>query len=127
LNFLIVDKYQLNINLSNPMDTIIQKDDVGKLSDELKLNPNYCTYLLDTALESGKPNITKKLIAGEYCKPSLYAVQMAFVNGHTNLAMWSLRHSTPRNDTGIDTVHTHYDRNLGKHIWDKCIPEEFRY
>lgn len=56
--------------------------------------------------------------------PSLYAVQMAYMNGHPtgNLALnWC--HNKLRNDTDIKTVHYNYKTRK----WPDFIPEHFQY
>lgn len=78
--------------------------------------------LIDVSLESGKNNITKELIKKYNCKPSLYSVQIAIINGFENLAYWVLENAELRNHTGIWTIH--YDYKYG---WNAVIPHAYRY
>ena len=59
--------------------------------------------------------------------PSLYAKQMANINGHVSLVNWIDTYTTQRNDIGIDSVHRRFDKNKGVFSWSECIPMEYRY
>jgi len=86
--------------------------------------PNfYCNIFVDTALEEGNSDMTKLLVNNFKCRPSLYAKQMAHVNGHHKLAFWTETYGQQRNDTDIKTVHYNHKTKT----WNNSIPEEFRY
>jgi len=86
-----------------------------------------CGYYLDVALENGKEDMAKMLVLKGACQPSLYAKQMAHINGHHKLAFWMDAYSTQRNDTTIGTIYQKYDRTTKQTTWSDTIPEKYRY
>lgn len=89
----------------------------------LKMQPMPCNLFVDSALEDGKDEMTKFLISEFKCEPSLYAKQMAQINGHHSLALWTEVYGKLRNNTDIKSVH--YNHKLNS--WNSVIPEEYRY
>ncbi len=87
-----------------------------------KLLRGQCNMFVDVALEEGRTDMVKYLVNSHQCQPSLYAKQMAHVNGHHSLAAWTEDYAVQRNNTSIRTVH--YRPKTG---WDKVIPEKYRY
>jgi hypothetical protein len=77
---------------------------------------------IDSALEDGNDNMAKFLVKKYKSQPSLYAKQMAHVNGHHGLAFWMDSFAEQRDRTGIDIVHKRH--NTG---WNECIPPEYRF
>ncbi len=86
------------------------------------LSQGQCNMFVDSALEDGKSDMVKYLVSRYECQPSLYAKQMAHVNGHHSLASWTEEFAIQRNNTSIRTVH--YRPKTG---WNKVIPEKYRY
>lgn len=80
-------------------------------------------FYLDVALEEGDLEGVKKYKHAGY---SLYARQMAEVNGNQECLDYILRESTQRNKTGVLGIHCRYSKKQGKLIWDDTVPEEFR-
>ena len=91
-------------------------------SSSLSAVPNIC---VDTALEEGDEDMFKFLVNEFKCEPSLYAKQMANINGHHELITWIETMNVPlRNSIGIDKVHFK-PKNANK--WDDTIPPEYRF
>lgn len=78
---------------------------------------------IDKTLEDGNDKMAKFLVMEFRCQPSLYAKQMAHVNGHHKLAFWMDSFAELRNKTDISSVH--YDNKTKQ--WNKSIPEEYRF
>ena len=88
------------------------------------LTPTQCNMFVDSSLEEGNEQMAKFLVNEQKCVPSLYAKQMAHVNGHHKLSFWMDAYATnTRNGPDIKTVHYNYKQNQ----WANCIPEEYRY
>jgi len=86
------------------------------------LNGGLCNLFIDSSLEDGNEDMVKFLVKEFQCQPSLYAKQMAHINGHHSLAFWADTFTTQRNDVNIHAVHHNY-----KTGWANSIPEELRY
>jgi hypothetical protein len=78
------------------------------------------TLLVDIALDNGNDDMTRYLITEHGCKPSLYAKQIAVINGNLKLASFVDFSGTLRSNTGIISVH------WGLNGWHDCIPQEYR-
>ncbi len=91
-------------------------------SSGAKLPQGQCNMFVDAALEEGRNDMVKYLVNTHECQPSLYAKQMAHVNGHHGLAAWTEDYAVQRNNTSIKSVH--YRPKTG---WSKVIPEKYRY
>ena len=123
-------KYQ--VSQQNGCFTIYGLLDAWKQKDTEKMdfikekmtNTANFNYMVDISLEEGNDKMTKYLI-NSGARPSLYAKQMAEVNGHTKLAKFVETFYPLRNDVSIASVHCRI-RN-GTRNWDSCIPEEFRF
>ena len=88
-----------------------------------KINAN---YMVDVSLEEGDGEMTKYLIHKFDAKPSLYAKQMAEINGHITLAKEIESYYELRNAVSIAHVH----RKMGKDKkmrWSDCIPLEYQF
>jgi hypothetical protein len=109
------EKYQ-DAFLKNDIQTM-KNVSYGKI-----ISPMQCGMFIDTSLESGNAEMAKFLVTDFKCQPSLYAKQMAHVNGHHSLSLWMDSYATQRNDTDIKTVH--YRPKSG---WSPHIPEKYRY
>lgn len=92
----------------------------------LVLNGNG-NFHIDKSLETGNKYMTILLITTFNCNPSLYAQQMAHINGHHALAVFSEEFSEKRNNVGIMSVHRRFNRDTKKFEWDDCIPVEYRF
>lgn len=108
-----------------------EEHDINKikyLSDNFELNlPGNGNYYIDKAIEEGNIEMVKFLVNEFNCQPSLYAKQMANINGHTSLLTWIDTYATQRNNIGIDSVHRRFNKTQGKFIWSDCIPTQYRY
>lgn len=79
---------------------------------------------IDKAVEYGDMDKVKKVCTGGE-KPSLYAKQMALINGHVDMVAYVDTCVGTRGIVGVDTVHYKmYKGNVG---WDENVPEKFRY
>jgi hypothetical protein len=85
-------------------------------------NPN---MEIDIAVDEGRTEDAKQIHKKYKVLPSLYAKQMALVNGFPATNLW-VDTIGVRNQTGIDTVHERYDKNEG-FVWSSTIPEQFRF
>ena len=92
----------------------INKLDINIISQDTR------NIILDIAIEEGKLEIVKKFY-GSDTKPSLYAEQMAQVNGHHSTSLFASTYFELRNKTGIETVHKSHNG------WNDCIPENCRF
>jgi hypothetical protein len=80
-------------------------------------------FKLDVAIENGD---LKTVIMYKDTGYSLYAEQMAIINGHAHVVSYINRHLTRRNSTGVVHVHSRYDKKSGKRVWDDCVPVQLR-
>ena len=98
------------------------KNDIGRVDHFLQQYKFNTNLFIDSALEDGNDKMTKLLVCKYNAAPSLYAKQMAHINGHHKLVFWMDAFTKTRNDTGINIVHKHV-----KNGWNECIPEEYRF
>lgn len=89
--------------------------------------PGNGNYYIDVSVENGNENMAKFLITEFGCQPSLYAKQMASVNGHTKLSLWIDVFAKQRNNIGIHDVHRTYNKEKHQFDWNGAILEQFRY
>ncbi|SPN79581.1 Hypothetical protein BRZCDTV_426 [Brazilian cedratvirus IHUMI] len=80
-------------------------------------------FYLDVALEEGDLEGVKRYARAGY---SLYARQMAEVNGQHECVNYVLTESKQRNNTGVMGIYCRYSKKQGKLVWDDNVPEEFR-
>lgn len=99
------------------------KNNDFKTLKQYKMPQGYCNLFVDSSLEDGNETMTKFLINQFKCQPSLYAKQMAQINGHQKLSLWVESYGTLRNNTNIKSVHYNYKSDQ----WSQMIPEEYRY
>ena len=97
-----------------------------KDSFNLKLAGNG-QFHVDIATEEGNEKMAKFLVEEFKSQPSLYAKQLAHINGYSGLSFWMDKYAQQRNDIGIDSVHKRFNKKIGKWIWNDCIPIESRY
>jgi len=122
--------YDNNFKLTNQsMHNAFLENNKEKMSTEfgLKLPCNNGMYHIDVATEEGDFEMVKYLVTNHKCQPSLYAKQMAHINGNSNIVFWLDANSTQRNKTTIDKVHKRFNRCEGTWIWNKMIPTQFTY
>lgn len=83
-----------------------------------------CSFFIDAAIESGQSEMAKVLTDRHECRASLYAVQMAMINGHNSTAFryLSATNGQFRNGTDIRTVH--YRPKSG---WSDTVPPSFQF
>jgi hypothetical protein len=80
---------------------------------------------IDIAVDEGRTEDAKQIYKKYNVKPSLYAKQMALVNGFPATNLW-VDTIGVRNQTGIDTVHEICTKDNGFQ-WSSAIPEQFRF
>jgi hypothetical protein len=83
-------------------------------------------YYIDVALEEGKKDVFNFFV-NKNVKPSLFAAQMARINGHEKLAMIAESYSDFRNKVNIKNVYHQYDRINKKFVWNPNISEKYQY
>ena len=112
------------------MQQAYDMDDMDKLKylhDTFDLQlPTLGGLHVDSAIEEGNTDRAKFLVNNFGYQPSLYAIQMAEINGHHDLANWVNENSTLRNNFGIQNVHSRFDKNNGGWVWDNWVPEAYR-
>jgi hypothetical protein len=99
------------------------KMDMMKGKIDGKINTN---MMVDISLENGDEEMTKYLLTKYDAKPSLYAKQMAEINGHIKLAKEIESVYGLRNNVSIKHVHWTMDENKNM-CWNECIPLEYRF
>ena len=82
---------------------------------------------IDIATEKGKINEVQELHMTYKLKPSLYAKQMALVNGHIDTYKYVDKFIGTRGNIGIATVHKTRDSKTGKLEWSEVIPKAFQF
>jgi hypothetical protein len=84
-------------------------------------------YFIDVALEEGKMDIVNFFL-NKGAKPSLYANQMARINGFSLLANQIDSLTDFRNKVNVKDVYWKYDRLNKTMYWSNpLIPNEFKY
>jgi hypothetical protein len=84
-------------------------------------------YFIDVALEEGKIDKVNFFLNKDV-KPSLYANQMARINGHNILANQIDSLTDFRNKVNVKNVYWNYDRSNKTMYWSNpSIPNEFKY
>ena len=114
----------------NELEDILQKRDFNKLEQLYNENKNNISIqeLIDEAVENNDFEMLKFLSFHlnknnlDENKPSLYAKQMAHINGYHGIAHFIDEFVGCRNNIGIYTLH--YDLEEG---WRDIIPENHRY
>src|SRR5439155_14756399 len=84
-------------------------------------------FHIDVSVEEGNEMMAKFLVKEFNCQPSLYAKQMAHINGHHGLVFWMDNFSQQRNYIGIHNVHRRYDFKTKKMLWNNIIPLNYQY
>ena len=126
-------KIEIDANKRDVLARLINRDDctdeeyINGLKDYIDKQPDQNFYCyVDIALEEGKEDLVKFLVMNfkDAAAYSLYAKQMAMINGHLKLALWVEKFGILRNNKiDIRTVHYNYDTRS----WDSCIPESYQY
>lgn len=99
---------------------IIKMEYLAKAFD---LNLKGQDFLLDNSLEYGHEAMAKFLAMKFGLKPSLYAKQMAHINGFISLSFWMDAFTTQRNSVSIGQVY----KNKLTGQWSDVIPMKYRY
>lgn len=81
---------------------------------------------IDIATENGNIELVKDLYANYNIKPSLYAKQMALINGYTKMVMYIENNIGVRNKVNIDMVHKKYNNSTKTFEYDEIVPNRFR-
>lgn len=101
----------------------LEKMDFIRGKMEGRINTN---FMVDVSLEEGDDKMTRHLISNYGAQPSLYAKQMAEINGHTKLAKLVETFYPLRNNVSIAHVHRRMD-GKGRTTWADCVPEQYRF
>ena len=100
-----------------------KKKDINKLQFLERVGLPMPIMFIDVSLEEGDMELFKYFLNDCKLLPSLYAKQMANINGHHSLITYLEVWGTPlRNSVSIMQVH--YNAKTG--VWADCIPEEYR-
>ena len=113
------------------MNDAFFENDIAKMehlrtTQGLKL-PGDGNFHIDVATDEGNLDMVKYLVTKHGCKPSLYAKQMAHINGHPKTAIWLDKFGQERNQVDIGTIHRRFDKSTGVHCWSDEVPTEYRY
>jgi hypothetical protein len=111
----IMDKFEIAFHNNNISD--MEKYYVPSEKDN---------YYIDVALEEGKKDVFN-FFANNNVKPSLFAAQMARINGHEKLAMIAESYSDFRNKVNIKNVYHRYNRINKKFEWNSNISEKYQF
>lgn len=86
-------------------------------------------YMIDVSVENGDVEMASFLMSECDVCPSLYAVQMAFIDGNHKTGHMALStcHNKLRNEKSIKTVHHNYKKNGRNKYWSNCIPQSHQY
>lgn len=107
-------------------EILLNVSDVGKIkffNEDLKINTNL-EFIIDTSIENGNFPMVEYLIK-RGMKYSLYAKQMAMVNGFYNIVLYVETFGKIRNNIGIDKVHRKHIKS--GFVWSDCIPNEYQF
>lgn len=125
-------KIEIVDNKRDVLERLIKRDDctdeeyINGLKDYINKQPdqNFYSYV-DIALEEGKEDFVKFLVMNfkDAAAYSLYAKQMAMINGHIKLALWVEKFGVLRNKIDIHKVHYNYETRS----WASCIPKSYQY
>lgn len=127
-----LDEYFKNNNQNDYKFTPISLINAFKNNDYEKMK--YCheklkipisEYMIDEATENGNMEMVKFLTFNYNKKPSLYAKQMAEINGHKTMSLWIDKFAGIRNNVDISSVHRKHTKDGVK--WSDIIPEAFRF
>jgi len=116
---------------SNQTETLEQFD-IAFHNNDLESMEKYYTdtrrnnYYLDIALDDGKYDLVHFFL-NKGVKPSLFANQMARINGFNKLATQVESQTDFRNKVNIQNVYYNYDRHNKSMYWNTVVPEEFRF
>lgn len=101
------------------------KNDIQTM-DKMFVSSPRNNYYIDVSLEEGRKDVTNLLLS-KGVKPSLFALQMAKINGHDGLAMNVEGQCDMRNKVDIKKVYYLYDRYNKTFSWSPIIPNTYRY
>lgn len=122
-----VPEFSKPVEDHTPINTEIMKlfgtRDYDALVDGLKETNKMNRALLDMALQEGWTELVKYLVLVKGEKPSLYAKQMAIINGHIAIAFWLDERKIECGDR--QTIYDVHYKDNGQ--WAECIPENCRY
>lgn len=100
-----------------------KKKDINKLQFLERIGLPMPLMFIDVSLEEGDMELFKYFLNDCKLQPSLYAKQMANINGHHSLITYmEVMGTVLRNSVNIMQVH--YNAKTG--VWADCIPEEYR-
>jgi len=100
-------------------------NNISKMAETYIDSPRNNFYI-DVALEEGNKDVVD-FFRTKDVKPSLFAIQMARINGHEKLAAEIESYVEVRNKINYKSVYWIYDRINKKFIWNDIIPSAFRF
>jgi hypothetical protein len=106
-------------------ESAIRDQDLARM-DEYFQETRRNNYYLDVALEEGKEKIVDYFLNKGY-QPSLFANQMARLNGHISLSNKIESYIQYRNKINIKDVFYKYDSKIKSIYWSPLIPLEHRF
>jgi hypothetical protein len=83
-------------------------------------------YFIDIALDEGNKDVYN-FFANRNVKPSLFANQMARINGYNQLASEVESYTDFRNKVSVKDIYYKYDRTNKSMRWNPYVPNEFRF
>jgi hypothetical protein len=107
-------------------EILLNVSDVGKIkffNEDLKINTNL-ESVIDISIENGNFPMVEYLI-NRGIKYSLYAKQMAMINGFYKIVLYVETFGKMRNNIGIDKIHRKHVKN--GFVWSDCIPIEYQF
>lgn len=115
----------MDLEKLNNFEEAMKSHNFIKMDQNFQPN-NRNNFYLDVALEEGKDKIVEYFIQKGY-QPSLFANQMARLNGHTGLSNRIESYGGYRNKINIKDVFYTYDRKMKSIYWSPVIPVEHRF
>jgi hypothetical protein len=117
--------HEMNFDKLNNFEEAMKIEDFVKMDENFQPN-NRNNFYLDVALEEGKDKIVDYFIEKGY-QPSLFANQMARLNGYTALSNKIESYVKYRNKINIKDVFYTYDSKMKSIYWSPVIPVEHRF
>lgn len=121
-----------NIYSVQPIESDMNNFDVAFNNNNLENMEKYFVnspknnFYIDISLEDGNTDIVNFFL-NKGVKPSLFANQIAKINGYNDLANKIESYYGYRNMVNIKNVYYTFDRTDKKMIWNPIIPQEFRF
>jgi hypothetical protein len=114
-----------NQDILNKFDIAFHNNDLINMEKCFTNSPRN-NYYLDISLENGNTSLINFFLA-KGIQPSLFANQMARINGFHNIANYIDSCTNFRNNINIKNIYYNYNKNHKKFYWDPIIPHEYRF